>query len=64
MAWIVEKEKEGKLYYYRNLKHASHFTLNKREAEKFSNYNLAIWCAKSINGTVEEINIFGNKKRQ
>jgi hypothetical protein len=64
VAWIVKKEKDGKIYYYRNLKHTSHFTDNKKEAEKFNSYNMAIWHAKTINGTVEELNIFGKEKRQ
>jgi hypothetical protein len=64
LAYIVEKEKDGKIYYYRNLKHASHFTDKRNEAEIFKSYNLANWASKAIDGKVEEINILGYKKNK
>lgn len=60
MPYIVKVEGKG---YYRNLKHVSHFTENFNEAEKFKSVNLANWAARTVNGEVEEITIWGNKKK-
>ena len=61
--WIVKKEKDGKTLYYRDLAHASHFTENRNESEKFKNIGLAQWAARSISGTIEEINFFRKPKQ-
>jgi len=60
--WIVKKIKDDKVLYYRNLRHASHFTENRNEAEKFNSVGMAEWAAKTIDGEIEEVNRWGKKK--